>query len=98
MMVNTRAARERIATMADELAVKTGDARFAHASGILRGKPAGRPPADDGAALAFAESLIDAKLVRSRNAACRRAATMYSPTSDKMDIIRARLVRKLRLK
>jgi hypothetical protein len=95
MMVNTRAARERIATQADELAAKTGDTRFAHAAGILRGQLAGRPPADDGAALAFAESLIEAGLAKSKNQACKRAATMYSPDRQKVNATRARLARKL---
>jgi hypothetical protein len=98
MAMATGAERERIATQADALAEKTGDARFAHAAGILRGQRAGRPAADDTAALAFAESLIDAGLARSRNAACKRSATMYSPRGDKIDITRARLARKLRLK
>ena len=97
-MPDTGAERARIAALAAELAEVTGDMRFRLAAGVLRGKRGGRPPIDDLAALAFAESLIDAGLTRSRNAACRRAASMYSAGRDKIDITRARLARKLRRK
>ena len=87
-------ARARVAALADELAKATGDTRFAHAAGVLRGKRAGRPATDDTAALEYAESLLAAGLVRSKNAACTRAAVLYSPTSLAIDATRARLMKK----
>ena len=87
-------ARARIAALADELAKATGDERFRRAAGVLRGKQAGRRAVDDSEALAYAESLFDAGLVRSRNAACTRAAIIYSPTSIAIDATRARLMKK----
>ena len=98
MMQDTATERARISEVCEELAAQTGDDRFARAAGVLKGKPAGRPAADDNAALAFAESLFDAGLAKSKNQACKRAASMYSTTGDKTDVIRARLVRKLRRK
>ncbi len=89
-------ARARIAALADELAKATGDERFRRAAGVLRGKRAGRRAVDDSEALAFAESLLDAGLVRSKNAACTRSAIMYSPTSLAIDATRARLMKKFR--
>ncbi len=87
-------ARARIAALADELAKATGDERFRRAAGVLRGKQAGRRAVDDTEALAFAESLLDAGLVRSKNDACIRAAVLYSPTSLAIDATRARLMKK----
>jgi hypothetical protein len=84
-MQDTGAERARIAALAAELAKTTGDMRFSLAAGVLRGKRGGRPPADDTAALAFAESLIVAGLARSRNAACKRAASMYSHAGSEID-------------
>ncbi len=49
----------RFAAQADELAEATGDTRFAHAAGVLRGKRAGRRAVDDTEALVFAESLLE---------------------------------------
>ena len=86
--------RARVADLADELAEQFGDPRFAHAAGILRGKPGGRPEKDDEAALAYAESLFEAGFEPSKNAACVRAATMYSPTRIEIDATRARLAKK----
>lgn len=97
-MVDSAAARERLAARADELAKATGDTRFAHAAGVLRGKRAGRPATDDDAAIEYAESLMAGGLARSKNHACRRAASMYSKTNAEADATRARLVRKLRRK
>ncbi len=90
--------RARIAELSDELAEATGDTRFAHAAGILRGKPAGRPATDDRAALAYAEAILDAGLVGSRNAACTHAAIMYSATNIAIDATRARLMKKFKRK
>ena len=86
--------RARVADLADEWAEQFGDPRFAHAAGILRGKPGGRPEKDDEAALAFAEALLGAGLVGSKNAACVRSAIVYSPTRIEIDATRARLARK----
>ncbi len=88
--------RARLATLAERAGEATGDERFPRAAGVLRGKPAGRRAVDDTDALAFAESLFDAGLARSRNAACTRAAIMYSPTSIAIDATRARLLKKFR--
>jgi len=82
----------------DHLAKLTGDPRFRHAEGVLRGRRAGRPAIDDGPALEYAAKLIDAGLVRSVNAACLRAALMYSPTRAEFDAMRHRLAKKLRHK
>jgi hypothetical protein len=86
--------RARLATLADKSGAATGDERFRRAAGILRGKRAGRRAVDDSEALAFAESLLDAGLVRSKNDACIRAAVLYSPTSLAIDATRARLMKK----
>ncbi len=88
--------RDSLATLADRLGEATGDERFPRAAGVLRGKQAGRRAVDDSEALAFAESLLDAGLVRSKNAACTRSAIMYSPTSLAIDATRARLLKKFR--
>ena len=88
--------RTRLAALADRAGAATGDERFPRAAGVLRGRPAGRPAADDSEALEFAESLLDAGLVRSKNAACTRSAIMYSPTSLAIDATRARLMKKFR--
>jgi len=96
MAENLKSARlhDRLAALADRAGEATGDERFPRAAGVLRGKPAGRPAADDSEALAFAESLFDAGLVRSKNAACTRAAIMYAPTCLAIDATRARLLKK----
>ena len=86
--------RDRIAALADRAGAATGDERFRRAAGVLRGKRAGRRAVDDTEALAFAESLLDAGLVRSKNAACTRSAIMYAPTSIAIDATRARLMKK----
>ena len=86
--------RARISEVCEELLAQTGDDRFARAAGVLRGKQGGRPETDDAAALAFAEALLDAGLASSKNAACVRAATMYSPTRIEFDATRARLAKK----
>ena len=89
--------RDRLAEMAAEAeaeAEATGDERFARAAGVLRGDPAGRRPVDDKAALAYAESLFDAGLVSSRNAACIQAAIRYAPSDNAFDATKARLLRK----
>jgi len=90
--------RKRIATTCLALAKRTGDDRFARAAGVLHGRRAGRPAIDDGPALAFATSLLDAGLARSTNAACQRAALMYSPTQAEVNATRARIAKKLRRK
>lgn len=86
--------RARLAALADKSGEATGDERFRRAAGVLRGKQAGRRAVDDSEALEFAESLFDAGLVNSRNAACTRAAVLYSPTSFAIDATRARLMKK----
>jgi hypothetical protein len=86
--------RARISEVCEELLAQTGDDRFARAAGVLRGKPGGRPEKDDEAALAYAESLFEAGFEPSKNAACVRAATMYSPTRIEIDATRARLAKK----
>lgn len=93
-MPNTDAARERLAAEAARLAAETGDSRFAAAAGMLRGRRAGRPPADDGDPLALAASLLAAGLARSRHDAAKRAAALYFPMTIKTAT--ARLHRKLR--
>ena len=47
--------RHTTAAILDQLAPATGDRRFAHAAGILRGRPAGRRPIPDGASVAEAQ-------------------------------------------
>ena len=96
-MPDTGAERERISAICTKLAKTTGDARFSRAAGILAGKHIGRRAIDDGPALGMAQSLVDAGLVRSRNAACIRAARFYAPTCG-VDAMRARLMKKLRTK
>lgn len=81
----------------DHLAEGTGDARYRHASGILRGKPAGRPAIDDDAALRLADNLLATGSVTSRRAACLTAAKFYA-SSHQVEAMRDRLQRKLRQK
>ena len=81
--------------MLDHMAHLTSDPRFKHARAILSGAPIGRRLIDDSQALLMAHSLVDAGLVKSRNAACIRAAKFYAP-SNQVDSMRARLMRKLR--
>lgn len=89
--------RAEIARTLDRLGLETGDVRFRHAAGVLRGGKAGRRPRDDDAALALAESWLAAGLAPTRNAACLRAAQYYAPPQQ-IEATRARLMRKFRTK
>jgi hypothetical protein len=55
---DSHAERMAYAATLDEMAKSTGDARYARAAGALRGKPGGRPPCDDSAALRQMRDLI----------------------------------------
>ena len=95
-MTDTKSARRRArhAAHLEKVGAATGDERYRRAAGVLRGKPAGRRAVDDTEALAFAESLLDAGLVRSKNKACIEAAKIYAPTEIAFDAMRARLLKK----
>jgi hypothetical protein len=86
--------RAKFAKRLARFAAETGDDRDIRAAAALRGKNAGRPPVDDAAALRYAESLVDAGLVRSIRAACLKAATDYAPTNGIIRMTR-RLQKKL---
>ena len=86
--------RARLAALADKFGAATGDERFARAAGVVRGNPAGRRKVDDSEALEYAESLFDAGLVHSKNAACIEAAKIYAPSELAFDATRARLMKK----
>jgi hypothetical protein len=79
----------------DRLADESGDARYRRAAGVLRGKPGGRPPCDDGAALGLAESLEAAGIARSRRDACMRAARLHATTRAEVAPMAERLRKKL---
>ena len=72
----------------------TGDPRFSHAAGILRGGKAGRPELDDAAALGLARRLIAEGAAKSRRNACEIAATFYADHAETNAMI-GRLQRKL---
>ena len=86
--------RTRHAAQLEKVGADTGDERYRRAAAMLRGKPAGRPAVNDTVALAYAESLLDAGLVRSKNKACIEAAKIYAPTELAFDAMRARLLTK----
>ena len=89
------ALRRSSAEMLDVLAAETNDSRFRIAAGILRGAKGGRKPVDDAGALAYAEAQLEAGLVKSRHAACRRAAWLFADSDEDEASVVRRLMRKI---
>ena len=94
---DTSALRESMAALACERFKLTGDPRFAHAAGVLRGKRGGRPPTDDTEGLTLAKNLLTLGAARSPHDACVQAVTiLFSPDDIKIDAKIKRLSRKLK--
>lgn len=89
--------RGQVASLLNEMADATDDARFRSAAAMLKGKPTGRRQCDDSQALDYARALLATKIAPSVYRACTMAAVLFAP-SHQVETMRDRLRKKFRTK